>query len=285
MLSEQSDIKMIHRFRLVFDKINMKENPIVYDKELISDNYIEDYTQNNFERHPEDFSNELITSYTYEEESIDESLATHIFNYLNSSDVPSIFELYRIMFGEHSIVKRTTHVFIGGKFIHKNDRIISNVLHIGCDPDSYEIDDLQHLVDWFYTNKFKSVTEKFIYAFICYFLYVRIHPHKDGNGRIARLLFFENPKLEHSIIPFMYYVDKLSTRNKKRPGLIGKLYRMYSKYSNVKATIEFEPDNTIRRILNRKITREKYFEINITDEMICDIISFISELTSATKYE
>lgn len=55
---------------------------------------------------------------------------------------------------------------------------------------------LQNWVDEFHSYNFNNSVDKMLCGFILYLMYVRIHPHFDGNGRMGRYLFLENKLLK-----------------------------------------------------------------------------------------
>ena len=65
---------------------------------------------------------------------------------------------------------------------------------------------LQEWVNKFHECQFENKIDKILCGFILHLLYVRIHPHFDGNGRMSRYLFLENKLcMKESTIPGSAY--------------------------------------------------------------------------------
>lgn len=129
------------------------------------------------------FSEELYESFEAEGDTLTPEIISNIMSY----DGLNIEKIHQILVGNRCPFKRSVHVCVKNNF--------DEILHIGLQPSKINYDILQEWVDTYYSYKFKSPIEKSFCGFILYLIYVRIHPHQDGNGRTARYLFLENKLL------------------------------------------------------------------------------------------
>ena len=130
------------------------------------------------------FSEELYESFEAEGDRLTSEIISNIMSY----DGLNIEKIHQILVGNRCPFKRHIHVCVKNNF--------DEILHVGLQPSKINYDILQEWVDTYYSYKFKSPIEKSFCGFILYLIYVRIHPHQDGNGRTARYLFLENKLLE-----------------------------------------------------------------------------------------
>lgn len=175
-----------------FDK-KVKEKMTIYNKIY---NKIMNICKNEIDK---DFFNDINNSFEYESEqplSCEET--EKIFQYLNSVDIPNIKTLFELL-NTNENFERKSFVGIYPKYIG-SDKL--KWQHVGIQHNYLKYDKLQDLVNWFYksyvlyNSNIETVSKecyKMIYGFILYLIYGKIHPHMDGNGRIGRLLFIENP--------------------------------------------------------------------------------------------
>lgn len=129
---------------------------------------------------------ELRNSFELESSHITKDITDKLTQY----DGLNIEKIYSIMMENKYPLKRTRHVCVKNTF--------DEILHIGLQPSKIDYGVIQRWVNEFYAHEFKTSTEKMFCGFILYLLYVRIHPHQDGNGRMGRYLFLENRLLERT---------------------------------------------------------------------------------------
>ena len=130
------------------------------------------------------FSTELLNSFIIENSRLTDNIVKNLLAY----DGLDIKIIHQIMVENKKPFMRNKYVYVVNNF--------GEICHIGLQSSKINYEQLQQWVDKFYEYSFKSNVEKMFSAFILYLLYVRIHPHEDGNGRTARYLFLENKKLE-----------------------------------------------------------------------------------------
>jgi len=134
--------------------------------------------------------------------------------------------------------------------------------NIGMKASDIDKEQLQNLVNFFYQlqKDDRSDVEIKVWGFICYLLYVRIHPHHDGNGRIGRLLFIENT-YGSSYFPLSEFIAKA-----KQPKLIQNIYNKVNfKY------IHYNNDSLIKYP-----DTDKYYRLTIDDELLKYIFKLLS---------
>ncbi|MBI5804059.1 Fic family protein [Candidatus Pacearchaeota archaeon] len=113
---------------------------------------------------------------------------------------------------------------IGEEVVVRNG--IGNVVHLGA-PQSIVISLLNELIEWY--NKNKNRYPALILASVVHNQFENIHPFRDGNGRVGRLLL-NNILLKHKLSPV-----NINFKNRT------KYYRSlqeYEKAHNIKPTID-----------------------------------------------
>lgn len=103
-----------------------------------------------------------------------------------------INEIYHVIEPKRP-VKRNTKVYVHNSF--------GEVIYTAPRASYVSIHKLQTIVDAFHNHTFEYSFDKAVMGYILYLLYVRIHPHSDGNGRISRYMFIENIRMGDAFIP------------------------------------------------------------------------------------
>ena len=96
-------------------------------------------------------------------------------------------------------------------------------------------------------NEFISLDtwEKPIMGYIYYLIYMRVHPHTDGNGRIGRFVFFENPLLSYSLLEC------------EKKDEFEDVFR-YTNFPKTCCPYEFEDYNSLDEYFNMDFVNEKF---------------------------
>ena len=183
---EIDEMDSIHTF---FNEINLN---ITFDDQYIH-NEVSDIFSHFKHMYPNsdnsynDVIEELKASYEYE---TNKRMTPETYNKLicESND---IVKLYPILENKYP-VKRN-------KAVHINDSY--GTVYTGAKQSYIDLDVLQNWVDKYHSYTFDSDTDKLLVGFILYLLYVRIHPHFDGNGRMGRYLFLENKLMINNLCP------------------------------------------------------------------------------------
>ena len=169
-----------------FDKINLTitfEDPFFhYEMTNMFKHFKHEYPNTD-----DDIVEELKASYEYE---TNKQMEKQMYDALLNTD-NIIVKLYNII--EPKLpVKRN-------KAVHVNDGY--GTVYTGAKQSYVNIDILQNWVNEFHSYEFENNLDKLLAGFILYLLYVRIHPHLDGNGRISRYLFLENKLMKKNLLP------------------------------------------------------------------------------------
>lgn len=130
------------------------------------------------------FNEELMNSFEIENASLNQNIIKNLLSY----DGIGIQKIHQIMTECKKPFKRNKYVYVLNAF--------GDILHVGLQSSKIDYDLLQQWVNTYYEHKFSSPIEKTFCGFLLYVMYIRIHPHEDGNGRTARYLFLENKLLE-----------------------------------------------------------------------------------------
>ncbi|KAA6390829.1 MAG: hypothetical protein EZS28_013637 [Streblomastix strix] len=169
--------------------------------------------------------------------------------YLKNNKVPQIEGLYEALFKRETF--RHCSVYVNDK---NNSKIIS-AANVGINHENIDPNELQQLVDFVYEY---DQSNKIMVLFACYLLYERIHPHKDGNGRMGRQLFLENMyQLTDSFVP-------LSTAlryNKQVKQLMNEVFKSIGFGEIMKKRQIKNGDVAIYREEIQEINLNKFFEM------------------------
>lgn len=161
-----------------FNSINL--NITIDDSALYRYRHMFDHLKYNNEQPSNDDIRELLSmSYKYE---TNENISTTMLNNIMSTP-NNIYQLYTIIEPKKPC-KRNRMVYIMDAF--------GSVVHKAAKQSYIDINRLQQWVNGYHNWNFEDPVDKLLCGFILYLLYVRIHPHEDGNGRISRYLFLEN---------------------------------------------------------------------------------------------
>lgn len=164
-----------------FNKISLN---ITFQDEYLHENFVNmfEHFKQEYQTNTSDVIDELKNSYVYETgEEIHKNMYERLLNEDND-----IIKLYNIIEPKLPCV-RNRKVYVNDSF---------GTAYTGAKQSYIDIDRLQAWVDEFHSFEFDNNTDKMLCGFILYLLYVRIHPHIDGNGRISRYLFLENKLLK-----------------------------------------------------------------------------------------
>ena len=162
-----------------------------------------------------------------------------------------IQQLYKIL--EPKLpCKRNRAVYINDAF---------GTVFTGAKQSYINIERLQEWVDKFHTFEFDNDVDKTFCGFVLYLLYVRIHPHCDGNGRMGRYLFLENKMM--NLVPLSVLLnDEIDIACK----YMTKIFEIL--------------DDTI----NASTAKESdYYQLHITNQM-CQFIYYIIYIATCYKY-
>jgi hypothetical protein len=193
--------------------------------------------------------NELKESFSIESDK----LTNEQYNQLINTDSHDISYIHSII--SKSKLTRTREIGVIDTFTTSDSNLVT-YLHVGLRPTDIDLQLLQNIVDEFYNYVGEL---KPIIGFICYLLYIRIHPHEDGNGRTARFLFLDNIKLDECYFPFINSLSKL--------GLIDShLVPLYKKFTNFKQKSE---------ICVCSHTKEEYYTIHVTENLVKRITNLL----------
>jgi hypothetical protein len=174
---------------------------------------------------------------------------------VTDNDIPTLYNIIE----PKKCCKRTRAVYI------END--YSELVFTGAKQSFIDINVLQHWVNYFHAFQFENTTDKMFCGFILHLLYIRIHPHEDGNGRMSRYLFLENAKLEgqFNFCP----LSKILNENLKLPN------------NDFMKHIYDWIDSTI---LNYDaLTKESYYELVISTNILKRIY-YVMYITICYKY-
>lgn len=130
----------------------------------------------------DDLIKDLESSYSFEGDNMNPDTYKLLFNTPND-DIEKIYSCLNTK----NPFKRTQTVYVLDEW--------KNPIHTGLKPSLIKYDALQLWVNEFHKHEFETEYEKILVGFILHLFYVRIHPHYDGNGRMARYLFLENKEL------------------------------------------------------------------------------------------
>jgi len=130
----------------------------------------------------------------------------------------------------HKIVFRNSKPF-AGKFRKKGEEVVvidnnKNIVHEGASPERIN-HLLNELVKWY--NKHKGKYPALVLAAVIHNQFENIHPFKDGNGRVGRILL-NNILIKHNLPP-------INIDFKKRLEYYATL-QSYQREHNLKPTIE-----------------------------------------------
>ncbi len=162
-----------------------------------------------------------------------------------------IQQLYKIL--EPKLpCKRNRAVYINDAF---------GTVFTGAKQSYINIERLQEWVDKFHTFEFDNDVDKTFCGFVLYLLYVRIHPHCDGNGRMGRYLFLENKMM--NLVPLsMLLNDEIDIACK----YMDKIFEMLD--ASIDASTAKESD---------------YYQLHVTNQM-CQFIYYIIYIATCYKY-
>lgn len=130
----------------------------------------------------------------------------------------------------HSIVFKNSKDF-AGRFREPGIEVVvadsrGNILHRGA-PQRHVVSLLKELIDWYNSNK--GNYHPIVLAAVVHNQFESIHPFRDGNGRVGRLLL-NNILLKYKLPP-------VNIEFKKRGAYYSSL-RAYQKTGNIRPTIE-----------------------------------------------
>ena len=198
----------------------------------------------------------LTHSYQYEGASCNFSQLVEIVESPNS-----IEKLIHIIEPTNETTIRTDPVIVCGNVFYGTNSMRVDALHVGANYKQIKLDILQSFVDDYYKFDFENEVQRLFAGYVLYLLYERVHPHSDGNGRIGRYLFLENPKLPQ-MIPLSIALNKSKRVNKKHSKIF--------KHANISFPQSFADDE---EPISKDI--EEYLTINISkdlEELITELI-------------
>ena len=121
-------------------------------------------------------------------------------------------EMYERMMNEENDIRKLYSIIEPKLNCKRNKSVYVNdafgTAYVGAKQSYINIDKLQNWVDKYHSYEFENNVDGMLAGFILYLLYVRIHPHFDGNGRMSRYLFLENKLNKVNFCPLSKILDK-----------------------------------------------------------------------------
>lgn len=174
---------------------------------------------------------ELRASYEMEGEKLSgvAECAEYLLRLKRESVIPNVKELYNKFFSRYGQFPRQHNVTIGDSFYDKD-------IYTPPDYKSLSIEKIQELVDYVYGEK-----DPILY-YVGYVIYECLHPAKDGNGRLGRMIFLELP-FGFRLFPFA----KFTSNRKFQLSEINKIFKWGNSLSNYEdVTVD---DNIVNMIV------------------------------------
>lgn len=215
----------------------------------------------NMDKDKMNFTDELSKSFELENSNLTQNIVSNLIKY----DGNSIEDIFKILIENKLPFKRAERVYVKNTF--------GDILHIGLPQSKIDYAQLQIWYDTFMTWKFNTPVEKSFCGFLLYLLYVRIHPHIDGNGRTGRYLFLENKLLEgtenyfplSSILQSRIFIDIYDEMNS-----IFKLMDITNKSTNPEDYFKLIlPDKYVKRMLHIMYCSILYKHLKVNDIKQC----------------
>lgn len=199
-------------------------------------NILFDHFKHEYNVDIEDVIVALKSSHEFEtNEKMNKETYEHILNEENN-----IERIYRII--EPKLpCKRNKMVYINDSF---------GTVYKGAKQSYINIPRLQIWVNKYHDYEFENKVDGMLAGFILYLLYVRIHPHFDGNGRMSRYLFLENKLNNINFCPLSKILNERLLPTKY----------MNEIYEYVDASIN--PDN---------VKEEDYYHLKIDNKLLMKI--------------
>ena len=131
----------------------------------------------------------------------------------------------------HKIVFKNSKSF-AGQFRREGEEVVvkdglGNIIHYGA-PQSRVISLLKELIEWY--NKHKDKYPALVLATVIHNQFENIHPFRDGNGRVGRILL-NNILIKHKLPPVNIDI--------KNQAEYYSVLNNYQKTQNIRPTIEF----------------------------------------------
>ena len=225
---------------------------ITFDDPFDIDNFqnMFDHFRLDYESTEETVKECLMNSYKYETDN--ELGQETIMKLIKTNN--NIEELYHII-EPHLPVVRKRSVHVNGPF---------GTVFTGAKCKYINIPTLQMWVDQFHSFEFENDFTKIFCGFVLYLLYVRIHPHEDGNGRMSRYLFLENKLLtKHNLCPLSIILKhNLILPNKHMQKIFDIL------------------DNSLDPA---KVEEEDYYKLHVSGQLL-RLICYVIYITICYKY-
>ena len=160
-----------------FKSLNLK---VEFTDEYFHENYTNlfDHFKYPYETNTDDVIEELKNSYEFEKH---ENMKPEVYEKIMKED-NNVEKIYKIIEPKYPCKR--------DKAVHVNDMF--GTIYTGAKQTYININYLQEWVNKFHECQFENKIDKILCGFILHLLYVRIHPHFDGNGRMSRYLFLEN---------------------------------------------------------------------------------------------
>lgn len=142
--------------------------------------------------------------------------------------------------------------------------------NVGMYAGDLEGPHIQKLVDDFYNLMYRNTLPETqldslppqIIGLIFYLIYERIHPHCDGNGRLGRILFLENPFIS-SFMPVGVFSSKFHLK------LLSDVFDCINFSYSFTAPFTNATEDFINAVKGIPIVfpRDEYYKMNITDKL------------------